>query len=86
MTTLKAHFDGKRSLVLDEPADLPVGTPLRVHVEPAPPLEEHVPGGPDDPLIRMLDLAVDAGIRDLAENADHYLYGHPKQSDQPDEQ
>ena len=28
-----AHFDGKRSLVLDEPVDLPVGTPLRVHVE-----------------------------------------------------
>jgi hypothetical protein len=32
-----AHFDGKQSLVLDEPVDLPVGTPLRVHVEPVPP-------------------------------------------------
>jgi hypothetical protein len=32
-TTVRAHFDGKHSLVLDEPVDLPVGTPLRVHVE-----------------------------------------------------
>lgn len=33
-TTVLAHFDGKHSLVLDEPVDLPTGTPLRVHVEP----------------------------------------------------
>jgi hypothetical protein len=32
-TTFLAHFDGKRSLVLEEPVDLPVGTPLRVQVE-----------------------------------------------------
>jgi hypothetical protein len=32
-TTILAHFDGKQSLVLDEPVDLPVGTPLRLHVE-----------------------------------------------------
>jgi hypothetical protein len=32
-TNVLAHFDGKQSLVLDEPVDLPVGTPLRVHVE-----------------------------------------------------
>lgn len=32
-TTVLAHFDGKQSLVLDEPVDLPVGTPLRVQVE-----------------------------------------------------
>jgi hypothetical protein len=32
-TTILAHFDGKQSLVLDGPVDLPVGTPLRVHVE-----------------------------------------------------
>jgi hypothetical protein len=35
-TVVLAHFDGKQSLVLDEPVDLPVGTPLRVHVEPVP--------------------------------------------------
>lgn len=32
-TTIFAHFDGKQSLVLDGPVDLPIGTPLRVHVE-----------------------------------------------------
>ena len=35
-TIIRAHFDGKHSLVLDEPVDLPVGTPLRVHVESIP--------------------------------------------------
>jgi hypothetical protein len=35
-TTFLAHFDGNRSLVLDEPVDLPVGTPLRVQVEAVP--------------------------------------------------
>jgi hypothetical protein len=33
MTIYRGHFDGKHSLVFDEPVDLPVGTPLRVHVE-----------------------------------------------------
>jgi hypothetical protein len=32
-TTVLAHFDGKQALVLDEPVNLPVGTPLRIHVE-----------------------------------------------------
>lgn len=41
--------------------------------------------GDTDPLLRMIDFAVDTGIPDLAENADHYLYGHPKQSDSVDE-
>jgi hypothetical protein len=31
-TTVLAHFDGK-VFVPDEPVDVPVGTPLRVHVE-----------------------------------------------------
>lgn len=36
-TTILAHFDGKQSLVLDEPpVDLPVGAPLRIHVEVLP--------------------------------------------------
>lgn len=33
VTTIFAHFDGKHSLILDGPVNLPVGTPLRVHVE-----------------------------------------------------
>jgi hypothetical protein len=36
------------------------------------------PSRPDeDPLLRMTSLAVETGIRDLATNVDHYLYGHP---------
>lgn len=31
-TTVLAHFDGK-VFVPDEPVDVPIGTPLRVHVE-----------------------------------------------------
>jgi hypothetical protein len=31
-TTILAHFDGK-VFVPDEPVDVPIGTPLRVHVE-----------------------------------------------------
>jgi hypothetical protein len=31
-----------------------------------------------DPLLLMLDLAVETGIPDLATNIDFYLYGHPK--------
>jgi hypothetical protein len=33
MTTILAHFDG-HVFVPDEPVDFPVGTALRVHVEP----------------------------------------------------
>jgi hypothetical protein len=35
----------------------------------------------DDALLRMSELAIDTGIPDLAVNVDHYLYGHPKVTD-----
>ena len=31
-----------------------------------------------DPLLDLKNIAVDTGIKDLAENHDHYLYGVPK--------
>jgi hypothetical protein len=34
--TIKAHFDGK-TLVLDEPVDLPINQPLTVTIDPATP-------------------------------------------------
>lgn len=40
--------------------------------------EQEDPALDDDPMLRMLDLAVDTGIPDLSTNIDHYLYGHPK--------
>jgi hypothetical protein len=38
-------------------------------------------GTGDDPLLKMVELATETGISDLATNADHYLYAHPKASD-----
>lgn len=31
----------------------------------------------DDPLVRIHELAVETGIKDLAQHHDHYLYGLP---------
>jgi hypothetical protein len=36
----------------------------------------------DDILFNMADYAVDTGIPDLTVNIDHYLYGHPKVTDE----
>jgi hypothetical protein len=68
----------KGNVVMLEPgAQLPDGTP--VHVE----TEEPGGNGPvvcvGDPF-RIGEQAVETGIHDLATNADHYLYGHPKVS------
>lgn len=63
-------------VVLDPGVRLPEGATVRIELVPADALES----GPD-PLLRMTDLAVETGISDLATNADHYLYGHPKAGD-----
>ena len=34
------------------------------------------------PIYRVHKYAVDTGIPDLAQNLDHYLYGHPKNRDE----
>ena len=51
-----------------------------VRVEPIL-MDEATKGVQRGDIFRMGDLAVDTGIPDLATNADHYLYGHPKVSD-----
>jgi hypothetical protein len=84
-TTIHAHFDGK-FFVPDEPvSELQPGDRVQVVIIPSlsgnGSTELHVE---KDPLLGLIDLAVDTGIPDLAENADHHLYGHPKQSDQID--
>ncbi len=63
------------SIVLDPGVDLPDGAEVRIELMPA-----EAQGG-RDPLLRMMDLAVETGIPDLATNVDHYLYGHPKAGD-----
>lgn len=61
-------------VVLEPGIRLPEGADVRVEI-----LLEPQPN--QDPLLAMTDLAVETGIRDLATNIDHYLYGHPKASD-----
>ena len=65
------------AIVLEPGVHLPEGAEVRVEVDPRDPL----PTAASEPLSRMVDLAVETGLRDLATNVDHYLYGHPKVSD-----
>ena len=68
----------KGNVVMLEPGtELPDGTP--VHVETKEPGSNDSTVGECDPF-RMGEQAVETGIPDLATNADHYLYGHPKVS------
>jgi hypothetical protein len=56
----------------------PDGSPVRVELvrqDDSSPTER---AEKDNILFRMGDYAIDTGIPDLAANADHYLYGHPK--------
>lgn len=63
-------------VVLEGTAVIPEGTTVEVEpVGPAPSLADR------DALWRLPDLAMPSGVPDLAENIDHYLYGHPKVSD-----
>jgi hypothetical protein len=67
----------KDNMVVLEPGiRLPEGAAVRIEVEAMEPSNLE-----PNPLLRMLDLAVDTGIPDLATNIDHYLYGHPKAGD-----
>ena len=70
-------------IVLEPGVKLLEGTSVRVETEPPAAAEPAlVTTRPeDDPLWSIPDLAVDTGIPDLAVNADHYLYGHPKVTD-----
>lgn len=62
-------------IILEPGVQLPDGTV--VSVEPVAAQRPHA----DDPLRQMTQLAMDAGVSDLATNIDHYLYGHPKVDD-----
>lgn len=63
MITYRGHFDGKHSLVFDEPVNLPVGMPLRVHIEPVPSDESNVGNnGSSRQKWRPLDIQIDAEL------------------------
>jgi hypothetical protein len=58
----------------------PEGSPVRVElIEQEQHRQQHSPK--DDIIFRMHEYAVDTGIPDLSVNIDHYLYGHPKVTD-----
>jgi hypothetical protein len=63
-TTFLAHFDGKRSLVLDEPVNLPVGTQLRVQVEAVSQQEDAIDRLSRLPLIHLAPEDAEAINRD----------------------
>jgi hypothetical protein len=61
-------------VVLEGDARLPDGVIVEVvPIEPQPTGSTEV-----DPVYRLYELALPSGIPELAENIDHYLYGHPK--------
>ena len=72
------HGTIKNGVVVLEPAaKLPEGAAVRVEID----LQPIVRDEDLDPVWRMGELAKPTGIPDLAVNADHYLYGHPKVAD-----
>ena len=68
---INAHFDG-RVIVPDEPVQLPIGQPLRIHLE----VPQAEPGRFAD-LLQFAAELPDAPT-DLAAQHDHYLYGTPR--------
>jgi hypothetical protein len=68
--TITAHFDGK-VIVPDEPVTLPVGQPLRVHVEA-------LDSSPRFADLLRFEADLPEAPADLAAQHDHYLYGSPK--------
>ena len=70
-------------VVLEAGASLPEGTSVRVEAEAAHAEQTTAPAPSpeEDPLFDMSKYAVDTGFPDLGVNLDHYLYGHPKVTD-----
>lgn len=74
MIQFNGHFDGK-VITPDEPVNLPVGTPLRVTIDPASNDPPHA-----DLWRRLAALAEECAVdgpADLAERHDHYAHGKP---------
>lgn len=64
-------------LVLEDGARLPNGTKVDVSVRTK---KSKRTGAKPDSLLRLASHAVNTGIRDLADEHDHYLYGTPKRA------
>jgi len=68
-------------VVLEDGIQLPDGTAVRVELITKQPSQD-TRSPKDDILWRMGEYAVETGIPDLGVNIDHYLYGHPKVTDE----
>ncbi len=73
--TYRGHIENGVA-VLEGDVRLPEGTSVEIV-----PIEPTAASREEDPFYRVYELAVPTGIPDLAENIDHYLYGHPKVTD-----
>jgi hypothetical protein len=71
--TISVIFDGE-VLRPEEPLDLERNRRYEITIEEPAEDGSRKPGVLDD----ILDLAIDFGIPDFAEQHDHYLYGTPK--------
>jgi predicted DNA-binding antitoxin AbrB/MazE fold protein len=71
--TITVVFDGE-VFRPTEPVDLPANAKYRVAIDEAE-VEEVREARP---LLGLLDITIDTGLGDLAEQHDHYLYGMPK--------
>ena len=76
--TVTVIFDGE-VFRPTEPVDLPANTEYRMTLDS---LDSITPENLVDsglpPLASLLDITIDTGLGDLAEQHDHYLYGTPK--------
>lgn len=69
---IEATFDGE-VLRPDEPLDLEPNRKYRIRTQ-----TPHEKARAENSLARILELARDMGLHDLAEQHDHYLYATPK--------
>ncbi len=67
-------------IVFPNGLNLPEGATVRVEFLRSVTADEPLAPS-DEALLNMDDLAIDTGVPDLAENINHYLYGHPKVTD-----
>ncbi|MGD9890650.1 MAG: antitoxin family protein [Dehalococcoidia bacterium] len=76
--TITVIFDGE-SFRPTEPVDLPANTEYQMTIESLDSAgTEHPVDSELRPLASLLDITIDTGLGDLAEQHDHYLYGTPK--------
>jgi hypothetical protein len=65
MTTVRAHFDGKQTLVLEEQVDLPTDRPLTLSVTYPESLQETLIRIAEDPEFDLCNIDMDEFLEDI---------------------